>query len=344
MALIPTEQPIRLSLTSIVVGLLVVVGLGLAGGFLAQQLLPTAAPLAPVAGGLPTTVQNVTISPTTVTAAVVTAANRSVVLLGNGEAEPTSFLGMASVLTNDGVLVTAADVAGSKLFAYDEQGVAIPLDVIGKDSLYGLTYLRLTTSVFPPLEVRADDPLVGAQLLALGRSGATMQPRIQPFTIYEYALLADVTMPAIHRVITGPSLKEGTMVGTPLLDEEGRLAAVVLKPAQGVALPTLLLKESLQRVVSQQREADPMHDLGVTLRPVFLQSTASDPFQFGAEVSGIVFDSPAQTAGIAVGDQITGVADAGLRWEASLVQQLSRKRPFQVKVNRRGEILTLTIE
>src|SRR5687767_7683366 len=130
----PAEQVVRLSIRWIALALAATVVLGMTGGLLADQLFrPSLPPLTPEGDQLFTTVQEVTISPNTATAEMIERVNRSVLLIARGTDASTAPTATGVVVTNDGVIVTASDLAAGTHNAFDQEGRIIPVETMGRD-------------------------------------------------------------------------------------------------------------------------------------------------------------------------------------------------------------------
>ncbi len=331
------EQTIRLSVTTLgmVVGGVIVVGM--AGGFMTQFFWPTAAPLSDKTAPVLTTVQEVTISPSKAAVKVVEQAQRSVLLLGDD--------GAGFVLTSDGLVVSPTELKVATPVATDERGLQLPLEAVGRDSVYGLFYYRLKNAVLPPLDMRRDDPGVAARFVVLSRSRSTFQPRIAEYTLQEYVLPPDGGPKGWHRLQRGtPVGSGGVLPGSPLLDEEGTVSGVVVDAAQGFALPVAQLNESLNRVVVNKREQDPFEELGIVVRPVFGVLVPERPVALGLQLTAVRPQSPAGTAGLRAGDVVTGLNQTAFTWDTNPAAALrAAPRPLTVMVIRNQAEQTLAV-
>lgn len=320
------EQTIRLSVTTLAVMLGGVVLFGVAGGVVAQFFFPTATPLTDTAEPVLTTVQQVTISPSNAAVKVVEQVQRSVLLLGDD---------IGFVLTSDGLVVSPVELKASTPVATDERGLQLPLETVGRDSVYGLSYYRLQNSVLPPLDIRRDDPGVAAQLLAVGRSVASFQPRVSIYALQEYVLPPDGSARGWHRLQHGTPLGSRVLPGTPLLDEEGKVSGVLLDATQGLALPVAQLHESLNRVVANKREQDPFEEVGIAARPVFERFSPERPVALGLQLVAVRPQSSASTAGLKAGDIMLGLNQTTFTWDTNPAAALRViAHPFTVMVLR----------
>lgn len=335
------EKTVRISLAWIVLSVIVVLAIGMAGGALMQQLFPPAQPLVSGSDRLLTTVQEVTISPNTAATDLVNTAQRSVLLLSSTSNKTIEATGV--VVTNDGVVVTPHTISGSTPFAYDERGVAIPLQLIGRDELFGLTYYRISTGVFPALDLRRDDPAVAHELLLLSRSKTSFQPHSNSWKITEHVLPTGDQASGIQRMMKGTTVNDEMLVGSPLLDDESRMSGIVLDPAAGEALPIQQIQDSLSRVVGEKREFNPFKQVGFSVRYVFVNPTATEPLTFGAQITAVTPGLPAGKASLEAGDVIIEVDGQSLLWATSPATTFSKALPFSVTVLRDGQKQTISL-
>ena len=341
MAPSPTaDTVVRLSVGSILFGIVIIVLCGFAGGFLAQQFFRVPLPpLTDQTDRLVSTVQEVTISPNIAAADNVGRANRSVFLLSRGpEVAP---IATGFVVTNDGVLVSTVDIASSTPIAFDQEGRALTLARIGRDELYGLTYYRLANNVVVPLDLRQTDPLVGYELLALSRNETTYLPRTAEFRIGEYALPTNLS-PAIVRIMRGTSIATESVAGSALIDDEGKVAGI-LQSETGIAYPVSHVQASLARFTSNQREADVFAAAGLTLAYTFQTVSPQQTTSFHPQVATVAPNSPADVAGLLRGDIITAIKEESVSWERPIASQLAGALPFAVTFVRNGASQTVTL-
>lgn len=329
------EQTIRLSVGTLllVVGALVI--LGMVGGMLTRFFLPNNTPLNTATEPVLTTVQQITISPSSAAVKLVEQNQRSVLLIG-GEA-------VGFVLTNDGLVVSPAELKSTTPMATDERGQSLPLEVVGRDTLYGLSYYRLRNAVLPPLDVRRGDPGVAAQLVIMGRSSVTFQPRVATYTLQEYIVPPDGAARGWYRLQQG-NVTGGVLAGSPLLDEEGKVTGVLLDATHGLALPVSQITESLNRVVANQRERDPWEELGMSVRPVMGVLAPERPAALGLVVNGVRPQTPSGEAGLKAGDIILGINQAVFTWGNNpLAAVAAAARPFTLVVLRNQVEQTISL-
>lgn len=336
------EQVIRIPLLGV---LLLVVGLavvGFAGGLLAVWWFsPNPLPLPDANDQLITTIQEVTLSPSIAAAENVARHSRSVMLLSR-TGQPEQLLGTGFVVTSDGLVATTADVTGGPVTALDENGQTSELALVGQDSVFGFTYLRASGGVFVPFEVRDSDPGAGATLLALSQNPETLTARVQTYFVEEHRLPETGEPAGWQRLLGGTELTEATVVGSPLLDDEGRVAGIVLPGRNGRAVTGTLLRLSLTRVAEGSLEQNPFAELGIDAIYRFTPD-AEGVRAFTVAVEGVQPGSVAAAQGIRAGDVIVTIDNEPPLWENPIYTRLAKGQPTTLQV-RRGEVVrTVTL-
>lgn len=331
--------------------LLAMVVFGVVGGLLAQRLFPARLPLQDGGQQLVTTVQQVTISPSKQRTAVAEQLGKSVVTIVQQTASTTKLLGLGTIVTNDGYIVTpqsvlgpARDSQGTSLAVIDSTGAVAAVQVIGTDAVYGLTYLKLSSGVGVPIELIADEALPGTSLVTISRSLTSGAQLVGSFELQEYVLPPNEVAggnvaPAWQRLAHG-QYSTDSLAGTPLATEDGKVAGLTLDAEHGLALRAGDLKESLDRVTLGRREADPLATAGVAVRYDFVQAATSGQAgtpKFTVVVTGVKPNSPAAVAGVRSQDVIVRVGTEAVSWQKNLMTALAAPLPLEVTLLRQGE-------
>ena len=332
------EQIIRLSLGWILVGFSAILAVGVIGGVIGQQFVsPPLPPLTNNRDSLITNLQEVTISPNTAATQLIQQNHRSVLLLTSASG---TAIGTAVTLTNDGVIATTAPAPPSTggYTARDHEGRVINLSLIGRDPLFGLTYFRAADNVLVPIDIRQTDAAPAETLFGVSRNPDTFQPRVSLFTVAQHLLPDPATPAGVQRLLQG--IDNSAQPTTPLIDEEGRLAAITT--SENEALPASQLRTSFERLTANQREADPLTDRGLQISYIFFTPT-NQPATFAAHIDQVTTGSPAQLAGLRRGDVITGLDEEALAWDDNLAQQLSDQEPHTITFIRTDRESTVTL-
>lgn len=318
------------------------VGLGVLGGMLAEWWWRAPLPTLPEEQDrLITTIQEVTISPSTATAQVVEKNGRSVVLLARKDT-PATPLAAGVIVTSDGIVASTAALPEGALVAITNEGEALEVERVGTDALFGITYVRLRSGVFVPTDVRDSDVPVGFTLTALSRQPVTGSPRVRLYTVQEYQLPPSTAVLGWQRLYAGEGLTEAILAGSPLFDDEGRVSALTLPQGSGATLPSTALRLSLARVVGRQLEVNVVDQLGLNVAYVF-EPVEDGQHQFRIAVTTVRPNSPAAKAGIKSGDRIEKIQGEAVTWGSSVVEALGARHAIALQVRRGETMLAITI-
>jgi S1-C subfamily serine protease len=327
-----------------VAAVLTVVGFGFFGGFLATNVWPARPPLvAPDTDPLRSTVQEVTISPNIEAMQLLEQSHRSVVLIG-GSPETAGEFATGVVVTNDGLIVTADTLPDGDPIVFDYQGRALEAQYVGQDELFGLVFLRMPESVLVPMDLRTTDVSVAEELLAISRSDVTFMPKVLFFRVLELTIPPELMPRGVRQVLRGMPTVDSGFAGSPLIDDDGRLAGLVVNPGAGLALPAHHIRESIDRVASGKREFDPFAEIGITVRYIFTHPEEADSSsRFAVEVTGVAPQSPAAAASLTRGDLIVAIGEMQVGWNESVLAALSGARPLTLTVQRAGTERTVHV-
>jgi len=336
------DNVVKVSVAMVLLGIVVIFGVGLLGGLLAVQIWPPQAPLSNDQAQLITTTQEVIISPSTSTVEMIKSSNRSVFKLVDGISGRT--LGSAVVMTNDGAMATTASLPKTKIQGIDYQGNLINLERMGRDAVYGIEWLRVPDAVLTPIDIRSSEGEIGYEFMALARSSAGELIKTQPYILYEYSLPPEISTVGAQRLFKGSILGGMEWSGSPLLDEEGKLAGLILKPESGLALAAGDVADSLARLARGAREQNTLAELGLALKYRFVRLGEDQKLNFAAEVVGVTNNSPAALATIKRGDLILAVNEERVTWQRSVVEDLEQDKPYQVTVQRGDKQVSVLVQ
>jgi len=133
------------------------------------------------------------------------------------------------------------------------------------------------------------------------------------------------------------------MLGSPVVDEDGRLAGIIINPQAGLALPADHLRESMERVVNNRREFSPFEGLGFNIHYSFVTDPKKAGRQFVAEVISVKTNTPAAKSGIVKGDFITEIDGRALDWSVDVASMFSEDLPLPLKLRRDGNEVSLRL-
>lgn len=331
---------LRLSLSSIVLGIFFLFIIGIAGGYLGYRLAP--GPITILPNGDRTIIpvaQNVTISPSKTGEDIVATQGKSVLLLVEQTSKGVKPLGNGIILTNDGVVVSTQPLPNTAISAVLDDGNITTLTLVGVDTLSGLTFFRIPDQILPPVTLAQSAPNIGSEVISIARNDATMRLTASRHTVS--AIIAPTTTETLG--IQQVALLSGAVVppGTAFFNDEGRLVGAL---GTGEA-PTMIsvpdIAAALGRLSAGTLTENPFATPGFTVTWRLVQDTAGI-FGMRAVVSSITPKSPAFTAGIKVGDILTSNNGKAITWDSSLSQALA-KPPYTLSIIREGEARTVTL-
>ena len=317
------QQTIRLSLRWILLGMLIITMLGVAGGYLGQQLFGNNGPLIIPQDGrdqLITTVQEITISPNKATLSSLNEVERSLATLGTltnaGEFVP---IGTGLVMTNDGLLVTTIPASRTGVVAFMSNQAISEATLVGEDTLYGLTYFKFKDAVSVPVALSDETPAVGTSLLAFSRAKDTLTRAVSPFIVNEHSLPATDSVMGIQKYLTSASFSENTFYeGSPLVTEDSKVAGIITDASSGKAISSDILRASLSRITANTSTLNPFSSLGIVPKYQFSTVGTGRAARFVVAVTGVTPNSIASKAGLRAGDQIIRIGDQELTWDVAV--------------------------
>ncbi len=269
------------------------------------------------------------------------------------ESAAGSGAGTGIILTADGEILTNAHVVeGATLVRVLLAGESQPrpAEIIGTDPVADLALLSLPdASGLPIAELgRSADVAVGDDVVAIGNA---LGLRGGPTVTRGIVSALDRTLETASGTMTGllqtdASISSGNS-GGPLVDVDGEVIGIntaVAATGRGASAENVGFAIAIDQaipVVERLRGntvAGPVPRLGVS---------ATDPLDGsrGATVAEIVPGSPAQVAGLQVGDLVTSVGGRGVDGAAALAGAVQARRPgekIEVVVVRGGRELVLS--
>lgn len=332
----PQSTTLKVSLRTIVLAVGLVIVLGGIGGIIASQLFTPALPPLTQDGEkqFVTTVQEVTVSPNTQSAALVERLQRSVVQLvqiQGGELQP---YGTGAVVTNDGLVISTVEQPAVQLHALDSSGRVLPINTVGTDEVYGLTYYKLSEGAVPPFELASQNAPVSSQLLALSLSQTSVSTRAQFWQLIEYITPETARPEGIMRLGIFDRPLPSSYESAILIDESGKLTGLVLDPGNSRALAVDAVRSSITRIAANKREVNPYEAWGVSLQYSFRFDSEKQERVFTATISDIDPGSPAAIAGLRRGDRIMTIASNDVTWNTDVTSLLETTNALPLTVQR----------
>jgi serine protease Do len=270
-------------------------------------------------------------------------------------------IGSGFVVRADGIIVTNAHVVSgaSKIAVMMRDGTTYPATLVGEDDQNDVAVLRVAAKSLPVAPLgRSDDLTVGEWSIAIGNPYGFVLGNTEPS-------VSVGVISAIGRNLVGRGEGGGVYVdmiqtdaainpgnsGGPLVNAAGEVIGVnssIYTPSGGsvglgFAIPINRARRIADDLLLHGAVRQPW--VGVRLKLPDLNNVR-DALQVGCVVASLTPDSPAQRAGIRVGDQLVRIGTRALRnpfdWEASLLD-LRVGESVPVQVRRAGREFTATL-
>jgi S1-C subfamily serine protease len=221
--------------------------------------------------------------------------------------------------------------------------------LVGRDATTDLALLRVDgATLTPPTWLEDGDLRVGQFALALGRPGRTVQA-----TLGVISALGDGWRTGaggqINRYLQTDVVMYAGFSGGPLVDVAGRVAGLnssALARGVSVSLPTATVRRVVETLLAHGKVRRGY--LGVSTQRIRLPGLVAEQVgqETGLLVNQVVEGSPAERAGLFLGDTIVAVAGEGVRHHDDLLARLSGDRvgagvPFRIV--RGGQVMDVTV-
>lgn len=334
-------KTIRLSFGSLILVLVLLAAMSVLGGYAGTRMFPPHTSLLSGNGSSVVPIaQQVIISPNKSAQEIVSAASRSIFLLVSSSPKGIIPIGSATALTNDGIFMSLHTASEDPVFAIGENGLSIPLTLIGTDALTGISFFKASGQIVAPLEMSQNAPTSGETLFALYRQKETA------YVATRHAELSSITLPSsAHSIglqkIGQLMISPDTPVGTALLDDSGKLAGALIDPVQGTAMFISDIRGALERLSQNALDRNPFAALGFT---AVWQGEADDTpaIRIVSKIDTVLKDSIAGRAGLRPGDILSAVGSNAVSWDTPLVSLLGNN-PQALTIVRQGEQRTLPL-
>jgi S1-C subfamily serine protease len=219
--------------------------------------------------------------------------------------------------------------------------------ILGRAFSMGLAVVRVDGLDVPPIEV-APEPRVGHLAIAVGRtwSGGVMA------TVTNIAVIGGPLRTSrasqLERVIRIAQSPHGAFVGGALVDGNGRALGVITGTdirGTTVVIPSTLAWAIAQQVVAQGGTKRGFLGVGSTTIRIPDRQRAGRSQTHGLLVTSVVDGSPAEAAGLLVGDVIVALDGKVVEEADSLVTLLraDRRAPSMLTIIRGGEAQDLAV-
>jgi S1-C subfamily serine protease len=252
------------------------------------------------------------------------------------------------VFAEDLILTTAQHLDDDAVVVRRGDGHTVEGSVLGRSPVTGLAVLRAPGLGVPP-GLPAPEPRVGGLAIAVGRtwSGGVFA-QVTSVAVVGGPLRTGRTS-AISRVIRMASPPHGALTGGALADGDGRVFGIITSAAirgTTIAIPTALAIEAAQAVVVEGGARQGFIGVSSTTVRLPARQRVDRSEEYGLLVTGLVDGSPADTAGLLVGDVIVGFEGATIQEPEQLVVRLRGDRvgkPVGLTVIRGGESRTVAV-
>lgn len=280
-------------------------------------------------------------------AAAVETAGQSIVRVDARDRMPATGI----VWSADGLIVTAHHVVqhDDAITVGLPDGSSVAANLVGRDPSTDIALLRTeAASLTPATWVEAADLKVGNLVLALGRPGRTVQA-----TLGVVSALGDAWRTGaggnVDRYLQTDVVMYAGFSGGPLVDVAGRVAGLnssALARGVSVALPSSTVRSVVETLLAHGRVRRGY--LGVSTQRVRLPANLSEQLgqETGLLIGAVVPDSPAEQAGLFMGDTIVAVAGEPVRHHDDLLAKLSGDRVGQsvpINIVRGGQMIEVPV-
>lgn len=254
----------------------------------------------------------------------------------------------AGIVFSDNLVITTAQVDDDKVAVHAGNGAAVEGVVLGRIRHIGLTVIRVEALGLRPLTA-GDEPKPGQLAVAVGRTwSGNVIAMLAPIAVVG-GPLRTARRHEIERVIRIQQAPHGALNGGALIDAGGRVIGVITGHAirgTTVVIPAALAFAAATK--SATEGGTKQGYLGVASMPVSLpeRQRAGRPHEYGLLVSQISDNSPADAAGLLVGDVIVGFDGQPVHDGEDLITRLRGDRigkPVPLTVIRGASVLDVSV-
>lgn len=234
----------------------------------------------------------------------------------------------AGVVFAENLILTPAPVDDEKVAVHAGNGTAVEGAVLGRIAHMGLTVIRVEGLGLRPLTA-GDDPRPGQLAVAIGRTwSGNVMAALAPVAVVGGPLRTS-RRHAIERVIRIQHAPHGALNGGALIDATNRVVGVITSFAirgTTVVIPAALAFAAATKGATEGGTSQGY--LGVASVPVSIpeRQRAGRAQEYGLLISQISRNSPAESAGLLVGDLIVGFDGQPVQDGEELVTRLRGDR------------------
>ena len=254
----------------------------------------------------------------------------------------------AGLVISENIVVSPAAVDDDKVAVRGGNGQTLEGVVLGRIGHMGLTVLRVDELGLRPLPV-AEDPKPGYLAVAVGRTwSGNVMAMLAPIAVVGGPLRTGRAS-EIERVIRIQQSPHGALNGGALIDASGRLLGIITSLA--IRGTTVVIPASLALAAATKAATDggtKQGFLGVSSTPVAIpeRQRAGRSQGVGLLINQVSHQSPADAAGLLVGDVIVGFDGESVEDGEELVTRLRGNRigkAVAVTVLRGGSAVDVTV-
>jgi S1-C subfamily serine protease len=269
-------------------------------------------------------------------------------------------IGTGFVISSDGLIVTNRHVVSDTEAKYKVvigKDQVVEVDKIYRDPTNDLAILKVNKSGLVPVQMGDSDRLkVGQTVIAIGTALGEFRSTVTKGVISGLGRGITAGSPfegseKLDNVIqTDAAINPGNS-GGPLFDSSGEVVGVNVAVSQngqgiGFALPINLVKESINNFKTTGEFERPF--LGVSYQMISRQSALLNEVPMGAYVKEVVDESPADKAGVQVGDIIVELDSKKVADErdSSLANMINNKKigeSVSLKLWRDGKDVSIAV-
>jgi len=261
--------------------------------------------------------------------------------------------GSGFIISNDGYVLTNNHVIDGvdKVFVRLHNGKDLEAEIVGTDAETDIALLKISGGSFKPFKIGdIDKTKVGSWVLAIGAPFGFDQTVTAGIVSAKGRSVGEQYIPYVQ---TDVAINPGNS-GGPLINMEGRVVGInskILSTSGGSnGLSFSIPIDLAMDVVNQIKNDGGVHRgyLGVNYQEVSYELAKSFGLERsqGALINGVAVDSPAEKAGVKIGDIVLNVNEKPIKNSSELPFIIGRYRPGDVadlSIIRQGKKLQLKV-